>query len=499
MNKIERTINLQRARYAKNPNAANEEKTIRGIIERNGGIDSVLPLISAPDLQSYLLRFAPSAVVSAVAPNKCPTDPRKSAKSRENAPKRVTEIAPEPAPDRPTETPEEIISQSVDGKVYVIDTIKKTCRRVYRDFSEMKVTDFFDIPSLDLTEYQRYFKDNFPEDSCVLKKGKLLFRGYRINISMDGFYIEDTLKKYRVVETPWEGIPTPKELGEWFKKGIRERTPEEVAAEYKEAVERGKAEKEARAAERTKAKEESEEVSVDFEELRKEVLRKIRNACNGDRIDPTEIPGMIPFKKWKRKVNSLISQWKNKKIRYPKLLKEIEAVTTEETFVVQEKNHRSEFKGTFLPEHKKVGYLRGDKIEVDDKLVDAVPFLVEYLLHYEPRAMAQVMKYFRGEITDVELIENPIVPDWKEEYRKSSLENNAHNARVITCVFGNCGIIPPQDCLYDCDLNAGDVILVMYDGKMCRRTVNNHDREVVLGKGIGLMKTDKWIKAPVKK
>ena len=41
---------------------------------------------------------------------------------------------------------------------------------------------------------------------------------------------------------------------------------------------------------------------------------------------------MIPFKRWKRKVKSLYTQWKDRKIRYAKYLNEIEKVTTEETY-----------------------------------------------------------------------------------------------------------------------------------------------------------------------
>lgn len=47
--------------------------------------------------------------------------------------------------------------------------------------------------------------------------------------------VEDTTKKYKVVDTPFEGIPTPAELGDFFETPRVEHTSEELAA----AVERG--------------------------------------------------------------------------------------------------------------------------------------------------------------------------------------------------------------------------------------------------------------------
>lgn len=51
--------------------------------------------------------------------------------------------------------------------------------------------------------------------------------------------------------------------------------------------------------------------------------------------------------------------------------------------------------------------LKGNLLEVDGKWVADVPFLVEYLLHYEKRVMSQYMKFAKGEITDIEFIKNP--------------------------------------------------------------------------------------------
>lgn len=390
----------------------------------------------------------------------------------------------------------------INGNVYVIDSVKKTLKRVYKDFKDLGTADI-DLATdkvMPMTVYQRYLRDKFPGEDAPIKKGKLYFRGYRISCdSENGFVIEDTMKRYAVVETPFEGIPTPKELGDWFKKPVIGRG---VTSDDKGAIERGKelARKSKEEAERNaRAKEDAESAAPDFEALRGKVLALIVEARSKTiDVDPEKFVDMIPFKRWKRKVKSLYTQWKEHKIRYPKFLNEIEAITKAETFIVEEKRHRSSFTGTLMPEHKTVGLLVGDKIEVDGKWVEAVPFLLEYLLFHEKRAMSQIMKYAAGEITDVELIKNPLEVDWKVEYKKRALENTAHNARVLCMVYDQVGIVAPQDLLYEADLQVGDRIMISVNGELKTQTVASVDKGIVLGKEIGLLKLDKWIKLPKK-
>lgn len=376
-----------------------------------------------------------------------------------------------------------------DGKMYKLDNVKKTMKRVFNDFADLGKEEL-ELSQMSLQTYQRYLKDNFDGETCTLKKGKLHFRGYRISCDVEsGFIIEDTTNKYEVVETPFEGIPTPKELGEWFKKPTREFTAEEL----REAVERGK--QKSKKTEDTETPEEVEEV-IDFEKLRKKVLMNIeRIRTKQIDFDPTTFPEMIPFKRWKRKVNSLLTQWKNRKIRYAKFLKELETITLEETFVIEEKKHRSSFVGTELPEHSDVGSLIDDKIEVDGKMIDAVPFLLEYLLHHEPKTMSQIMKYAAGEITAMELIKNPIEVDWKVEYNKKALANTAHNARVLCMVYEMVGVTCPQDIEYNSELEVGDKVIIFADGEIKHRTITKVELGAFLGKSLGwLLKSDKWIK-----
>ena len=283
-------------------------------------------------------------------------------------------------------------------------------------------------------------------------------------------------------------------MGDWFK------TPKNVIEsldEYHEAVERGK--ELARKAKEEKESKRNEEVEIDFEKLRRKVLRLIKDSRSKTiDVDPEKFVDIIPFKRWQRKVKSLFSLWKNRKLRYNKFLNEVEKITKEETFVIEEKKNKTTFVGTLLPEHKTVGSLKENKIEVDGKWVDAVPFLLEYLLFYEKKAMYQIMRYAAGEITDIELIKNPIEVDKRIEYQKKALENTAHNAKVLCMVYAQVGLVAPHDLLFEADLEVGDRILLFDGGNFVTRTISSVDKGIVLGKDVGLLKLDKWIKLPKK-
>lgn len=493
------TLKGFKTRFSKNPNVELERKSVESLVEKFGGkLEAIATLKEQglDDLKDYAKRVfgMPLPKTTPTAPEV--TEPNEPSKSEEKTNALSTATKGEVL--HPFMKGGVEYARKSDGRLYVIDRVSKTMKRVLNDFSQLSDIDLSAFEGLmPMTTYQRYLRDNFPGENCPIKKGKLHFRGYRIYCDTEkGFTVEDTTKRYALVETPFEGIPTPRELGDWFKKPKREFTPEEL----QQAVERGKADDRRRKeeAEMVRAKKEDAE-EVDFEKLRKVVLRMISDARSRTiDIDPMVIPDVIPFKRWRRKVKSLLTQWKKREIRYPKLLRLIEEATIAETFTIEEKNHRSKFVGTGLPDHKKVGLLVGDKIEVDGKWVEAVPFLLEYLLHYEKRAMAQIMKYAHGEITDVELIKNPLEQDWRVEYHKRDLENTAHNAQVLCMVYNQVGIVAPQDLLYEADLEPGDRILLDVDGELKTRTVASTDQGITLGKEVGLLKLDKWIKLPKK-
>lgn len=470
------TLKGFKTRFSNKPNAELEKKSVESLAEKFGGkLEAIASLNEAgeTDLKEYLKRAL------GVLPTEHKSDKKsgvafKDANGKEYA--------------------------RVEGSVYEIDTVKKTMKRVYKDFAELSSTDL-DITSdrvMPMTVYQRYLKARFIGEDAPIKKGKLHFKGYRIFCNVeDGFVVEDTLNHYAVVETPFEGIPTPKELGDWFDKAKTANVL--TAEEYKKAVERGKELARKAKEESVRDTKDTVEETPDFESLRKKVLRLLADARSKTiDVDPEKFLDMIPFKRWKRKVKSLYTQWKNRKIRYAKFLNEVETTTKEETFVIEEKRHRSSFTGTFMPEHTTVGLLVDDKIEVDGRWIDAVPFLLEYLLFYEKRAMSQIMKYANGEITDVELIKNPMEVDWKVEYDRNALENTSHNARVLCMVYEQVGIVAPQDLLYEADLEVGDRIMVSVNGELKQQIVASVDKGITLGKEIGLLKLDKWIKLPKK-
>lgn len=465
------TLKGFKTRFTNKPNAELEKKSVEGLVEKFGGKLEAIASLNEAQMED---------------------DVKESLKQYLKEMLAITTVKPAA---KALEVNEDGTGLAVkDGKLYKLDTVKKTMKRVYKDLSAINLADI-ELEQMPMTVYQRYLKDHFDGESCTIKKGKLMFRGYRISCTKEnGFMVEDTENKYQVVETPWEGIPTPKELGEWFKKPKVEHTPEQL----REAIERGK-ELARKAQEERERNAREAEKEPDYEALRRKVLRTIKDIRSKTfDFDPTKFPEMIPFKRWRRKVNSLLTQWKDRKIRYAKFINELERITTEETFVVAEKRHRSSFVGTLLPEHTTVGALKGDKIEVDGKWIDAVPFLLEYLLFYEKKAMSQIMKYAAGEITDVELVKNPIDVDWKVEYNKRALKNTAHNAQVLTMVYSQVRLVAPQDLLYEADLEVGDKILIDIDGELRTRTIASVTKGITLGKEIGLLKLDKWIKLPKK-
>lgn len=380
------------------------------------------------------------------------------------------------------------LASTKDGIVYELDPKTHTCRKVLKkmitDIDDMAIEG---IEHLDLKPYQQYLKDHFEGEEVKLKNNKLYFRGYRISCNVeDGFLVEDMTKHCEIVDTEMEGIPTPKELGEFFQRPARTFTPEEMT----EAIKRGKELAQ-------KAEKEVVEVEEDYdnEKERKNLLKLIKKAQDGKAtIDVDELKDSIHFKKWTRKVNALIKKLKNKEMRYPKFLRVLYEITEEQSFEVVEKNHRSDFKGSCLPEFTYVDRLIGDKLEVDGKLVEAVPFLLDYLLHYEPKAMQQIMRYAKGEIDKVELLKNPYYQDWQIQYNKRALENNAENAQLITALFDSVGIVAPQDLLYKADLKEGDKILIMVDGEWKKRQVMDTTDGICLSKQVGITKLDKWIK-----
>ena len=222
-------------------------------------------------------------------------------------------------------------------------------------------------------------------------------------------------------------------MGEWFTKPVRVFSSEEEQASY----ERGKKILQLREEER---KRESEAEEVDFEYLRSKVLSTIKGIKSKTiDFDPTKFSEMIPFTRWKRKANNLVTKWKKRQIRYAKFINELEQLTIDETFEI--KKVAPKFVGTLRPQYKEVGYLVGDKIEVDGKWIDAVPFLLECLLFERKKCMCQIMKYAEGKITMQELLDEPEKLDKYVEYNKRALKNTAENAQVLTLLFDIVGVV----------------------------------------------------------
>lgn len=380
------------------------------------------------------------------------------------------------------------IATATNGKVYKVNEQTGKAKKVITSFDELpEILDGV----MPMTVYQKYFKDMAPTEDCTIKKDRMIFRGYRISCdAVDGFKIEDTHAHYKLMETSFEGIPTPRELWDFFKREVKQMSADEI----KKAVALGKEKVE-------EAKEVVEKMAevvseIDYGKLRKKVLDKVIKIQKGvdTDFDPLMFPEMIPFKRWKRKVNAALGEWKSKKIRYATLLKKIQVITEEESFEMTPRVQLPKFVGTLLPEFKTVGELKGNKIDVDGKFIDAVPFIRDCFLHYEPKAMYQMMRFAKQEITAQEFVQNPIVVNKNIEYEKGILENTEINARVLSAAMASAGVVPVQDILFTSELSVGDKILLMIGAEWKIKTVQDTSEGIVINKGEGLLKTDRWIK-----
>ena len=393
--------------------------------------------------------------------------------------------------ETPVEVPPTEVVTAKNGKTYKIDNARHTCKRIATSFEELDLAAL-NMDEMPMEVYQKYMRDRFPGEDTPIKKNKLFFKGFRISCSVDeGFKVEDTTKRYRVVELPFDGIPSPQELVDYL------LTPK-ASADPKPAKVVKKKEEEKPAA-----------PSVDIEnpaECRKMVTKELaRLSKKGEKIDIKVFSKLIPFARWQRTVRKFYKQFAEKQIRYPKLLQMITDYTKEESFVEQPKAPKYKFTGTILPEFTKVGLLVGDKLEVDGKKVDAVPFLVDYILHYVPKAMAQMMRWAQGAITDLDLLKSPFEADPFIEFNKKEFKQNKHNTDILSALCASVGIVAPQDMLFTDELQVGDKILLWDEDRWATKTITSTEEGIEYGRGVGVMKFDKWVKLqskpaePVKK
>ena len=213
-----RTLKSTRTRYTKTPNAEKEKQTLDSLIAKMGG--DVLALIAVKDdkeLRKYLIETAKIAKKEITAANKeikamaaqPQVDIHKPVAERTEADaeaihevavanKEEAESAETPAEETPAETPAEKpvkkskpskeerfqICTTKNGQLVEIDTVKKTCHKIYHSFAEINPDDL-DIDQMSMDVYKKYLADRYPDDEVVLKKNKVMFRGYRISCNTE--------------------------------------------------------------------------------------------------------------------------------------------------------------------------------------------------------------------------------------------------------------------------------------------------------------------------
>lgn len=204
---------------------------------------------------------------------------------------------------------------------------------------------------------------------------------------------------------------------------------------------------------------------------------------------------MIPFRRWRRRVNVMLKELEERKQDFVEFLSVVEKYALEEDFTkVGKEVKKNNFAGTQMPKHSVVGDIIGNKIEVDGKLLDAVPFLVEYLLSVEVKCMPQLMKWANGKITTEDLLDYPLKKDGSVRYEKNIIPNTEENVKVICDLYESANVVCPHELLFTDELKVGDRIRVLEDGKYIRKKVIDTSHGIVLGSDVGLMRTDKWYK-----
>lgn len=169
------TLKGFKTRFTKTPNAEVEKKSVETLAEKFGGkLEATAALKEAGEneLNGYLKKvLGIIKVAPAETPSAATTKPVGKVISKDDDGKEYAEV---------------------NGKVYVIDTVNKTMKKVYKDFKDLASADLDVITDdfMPMTVYQRYLRDRFHGEDMPIKKGKLHFRGYRISCTAkDGFIV----------------------------------------------------------------------------------------------------------------------------------------------------------------------------------------------------------------------------------------------------------------------------------------------------------------------
>lgn len=374
------------------------------------------------------------------------------------------------------------IATGTDGRQYEIDRKNKTCKLLKgMDITEQ---DILNTADMNMDVYREYFRAHYVDEECVIKKNKMVFRDYRIYCSAtDGFVIQDIRNRYKSIEHGIEGIPSPKELAEWFdrKKNILNDPSKKrvVTPENEEEV-----------------------IEVNWDEVADEYISKVSTLKWNSKIDWKAFNAeTFPKKKgWVKAFNKVFRKLDKGDIKFAEFKESVIELAKTFNFDMDmmPEVKVEKFEAPLPPTFDKVGCLSGNKIEVDGKQIDAVPFLVKYLLSEEPKAMPQLMKWAKGELTVHKLLKNPVEKDDKVKFDLSLIENTAENALVVTALYAAVGVVAPQDLMQVADLpvelNVGDKILIYFEDSWREKVITETLGGVCYGNNVGLLKLDKWIK-----
>ena len=129
-----RTLKMQRGRYAKNPNAEAEKKTIENLAEKIGGkLEAIAQLKEAGEneLKDYIKGvFGAKTIVDEMEPASTTDTEEVEVVDETSVTGKKKKVG------RPKKEDKQY-GHDEKGVLYEIDTVKKTCKKVYRDLKDL--------------------------------------------------------------------------------------------------------------------------------------------------------------------------------------------------------------------------------------------------------------------------------------------------------------------------------------------------------------------------
>lgn len=354
---------------------------------------------------------------------------------------------------------------ATNGKEYEICEKTKTAREVKRyDLSKESLENLRkvlkDSIKHSLKSYVEYLRQRFPDEKITVNKNRFDVRNYRFTVSEEGIKCND-LSNYSAV-VHFKEFPTPKVVGDFLepKKVEKEFTPEELS----EAYNRGKEIKPTMPEPVSKKKPTEQELLKAKEKALRLINRIIKKQADSKRIFE-ELPKIVPFRRLNININLQIKKYKERKIRFPKLIENLQQVIQAEDFKERptryplfEGGREIRLINCEAAYNELLCYNNGE-------LINKGKLLVDIMLAKDSGATLvyyQLVKWLKKEITEAEFIDKPIKKDRFVDNEIELPQNySLEQIDVLEEVYMKVMNLPlPYNIVYETELKKGDKIRI---------------------------------------